>query len=104
MYTTKEKKYEPLYAVTTFLAPLQQNDLSEAEKKIAREYLKTEVEKLEEFDITTDSTMENNNCEGKKDQENDVYIPGAGRLGRLNNRDLRRLNKEAEFDTRYASL
>ena len=39
-----------------------------------------------------------------RDQEEDVYvyIPGADRLGRLNNRDLRRLklNEEAEFDRR----
>ena len=61
MFSTKERNYEPWYAVTTFLSPLQSNDLSDAEKKIAREYLKTEAEKLEDFDIATDATMENNN-------------------------------------------
>ena len=39
-------------------------------------------------------------------QEGAVYIPGAGSLSRLNNRDLQRLNKEGEgeFDTRFVSL
>ena len=42
MYTPRDPDYEPLYASTTFLSPLQSNDLSEAEKKMAREYLKEE--------------------------------------------------------------
>ena len=37
-------------------------------------------------------------------QEEAVYIPGAGRLSGLNNQDLRRFNKEGEFDTRFVSL
>ena len=34
----------------------------------------------------------------------EVYIPRAGRLGKLNNCDLRRLNQEADFNTRYIML
>ena len=45
----------------------------------------------------------NDNIRGVEDHE-EVYIPGAGRLGKLNNRDLRRLNQEADFDTRYVML
>ena len=45
----------------------------------------------------------NDNIRGVEDHE-EVYIPGASRLGRLNNRDLRRLNQEADFDTRYIML
>ena len=45
----------------------------------------------------------NDNIRGVEDHE-EVYIPGASRLGRLNNRDLRRLNQEAVFDTRYIML
>ena len=40
---------------------------------------------------------------GVEDHE-EVYIPGAGHLGKLNNRDLRRLNQEADFDTRYIMI
>ena len=46
MYTPRDLNYEPLYAVATFLSPLQCNDLSEPEKKIARDYLKAEVQSL----------------------------------------------------------
>ena len=45
----------------------------------------------------------NDNIRGVEDHE-EVYIPGAGRLGKLNHRDLRRLNQEADFDTRYIML
>ena len=45
----------------------------------------------------------NDNIRGVKDNE-EVYIPGAGCLGKLNHRDLRRLNQEADFDTRYIML
>ena len=38
-----------MYAVATFLSPLQSNDLSEPEKKIARDHLKAEVQKLEDY-------------------------------------------------------
>ena len=41
---------------------------------------------------------------GGVEEHEEVYIPGAGRLGKLNNRDLRRLNQEADFDTRYIML
>ena len=34
----------------------------------------------------------------------EVYIPGASHLGKLNHCDLRRLNHEADFDTRYIML
>ena len=63
---------------TTNLCKQSQHFLSEAERKIAQEYLKTGVKKLEDFDITTDGTQE-----VKNDQEEDV-IPGAGRLSRVN--------------------
>ena len=49
MYTPRDLNYEPLYAVATFLSPLQCNDLSEPEKKIARDYLKGEVRKLGDY-------------------------------------------------------
>ena len=113
IYNPKSASYEKLYAVTTYLAPLQSNLLSEPEKKIAREYLKEEVKKLEENDVV--AAMENNNTqggEGGEDHEDEdteeegagVYIPGAGLLAKLNTRDLRRFDNDAEFDTRFGSL
>ena len=48
--------------------------------------------------------MENADEAEEEDEEQDeVYIPGGGRLDRLNTRDLRRLNQEAEFDTRFVT-
>lgn len=41
-------------------------------------YLKTEVKKHENYDNETEATMEIYNCEGEKDQEESVYIPGEG--------------------------
>ena len=102
MYTPRDPDYEPLYAATTFLSPLQSNDLSEAEKKMAREYLKEETKKLEDYDQAAEDDAVTHEPDDK--QEEAVYIPGAGRLGRLNNRDLRRLNKEGEFDSRFVSF
>jgi len=61
IYNPKSPNYEKLYAVATFLAPLQSNLLSDPEKKIAREYLKTEVKKMEENDEVT--TSRNNNSQ-----------------------------------------
>ena len=93
------------------MAPLQSNLLSDSEKKIAREYLKSEVEKLEENNevITSgnNNTQRNEGGEDKDDAEEEeagVYIPGAGLLAKLNARDLRRIDKETEFDKRFESL
>ena len=47
-------------AVTTDLYQLQYTDLSEAKKKLAMVFLKTEVEKLKNYDNATEA-MENNN-------------------------------------------
>ena len=52
------------------MAPLQSNLLSDPEKKIAREYLKTEVKKMEENDEVTTSRNKNsqhNESDGSKD-------------------------------------
>ena len=94
------------------MAPLQSNLLSDPEKKIAREYLKTEVKKMEENDEVT--TSRNNNSQrneggddhddAEEEEDNGVYIPGAGLLAKLNARDLRRIDKETEFDKRFESL
>ena len=91
-----------MYAVATFLSPLQSNDLSEPEKKIARDHLKAEVQKLEDY--MGEEAIETNDKIGGVEDHEEVYIPGAGHLGKLNNRDLRRLNQEADFDTRYIML
>ena len=90
MYTPRDLNYEPLYAVATFLSPLQSNDLTEPEKKIARDYLKSEVQKLEDY-MGEEAMQTNDNIRGVEDHK-EVYTPGAGRLGKLNHRDLRRLN------------
>ena len=87
MYTPRDLNYEPLYAVATFLSPLQCNDLSEPEKKIARDYLKGEVRKL--GDYMGEKAIETNDNIGVVEDHEEVYIPGAGRLGKLNNHDLR---------------
>ena len=58
IYNPRSVNYEKLYAVATFLDPLQSNLLSEPEKKIAQEYFKTEVTKLEENYV---AARENNN-------------------------------------------
>ena len=91
-----------MYAVATFLSPLQSNDLSEPEKKIARDHLKAEVQKLEDY-MGEEAIKTNDKIGGVEDHE-EVYIPGAGHLGKLNNRDLRRLKQEADFDTRYIMI
>ena len=91
---------------------MNEDELSESEKKVAREYLKTEVEKLEEnAEVTTsgnNNTQHNEGGEDKDDAEEEgaagVYIPGAGLLAKLNARDLRRIDKETEFDKRFESL
>ena len=98
--------------MATFLAPLQSNLLSDAEKKIAREYLKTEVKKMKENDeVTTSGNNNTQHNEGrddhddtKEEEDTGVYIPGAGLLSKLNARDLRRIDKETEFDKRFESL
>ena len=59
---TKDVNNEPLCAVTTILYLLQYTDLSEAKKKLAMVFLKTEVEKLKNYDNATEAAMENNNC------------------------------------------
>ena len=52
------------------MAPLQSNLLSESEKKIAREYLKTEVEKLEEnAEVTTSGNINTQHNEGGEDKD-----------------------------------
>ena len=94
------------------MAPLQSNLLSDPENKIAREYLKTEVKKMEENDEVT--TSRNNNSQrneggddhddAEEEEDNGVYIPEAGLLAKLNARDLRRIDKETEFDKRFESL
>ena len=94
------------------MAPLQSNLLSDAEKKIAREYLKTEVKKMEENDeVMTSGNNNTQRDEGGEDhddteeeEDTGVYIPGAGLLAKLNARDLRRIDKETEFDKRFESL
>ena len=64
--------------MATFLAPLQSNLLSEPEKKIAREYLKTEVEKLENNEMTT-SGNNNTQCnEGREDKDDAEEEEEAG--------------------------
>ena len=70
-------------AVTTILYLLQYTDLSEAEKKLAMVFLKTEVEKLKNYDNATEAAMGNNNCSGVKEQKKDVYVPETKRRGRL---------------------
>ena len=59
------------------------------------------------------AARENNNTrgdEGGEDQEDtdqedaEAYIPGASLLAKLNTRDLRRLDNDVEFDTRFGSL
>ena len=85
---------------TTFLSPLQSNDLSKAEKKLARD--QEETKKLDTFEQAAEENEDTHQAEEM--QEEAVYIPGAGRLGRLKNRDLRRLNKEEEFETRFVSF
>ena len=48
------------------------------------------MQKLEDY-MGEEAMQTNDNIRGVEDHE-DVYIPGAGRLGKLNHRDLRRLN------------
>ena len=63
--------------------------------------------------LKMEAARENNNTqgdEGGEDQEDtdqedaQAYIPGASLLAKLNTRDLRRLDNDAEFDTRLGSL
>lgn len=67
------------------------NDLSEAEKKLAREYLKEETKKLKTFEQAAEENEDTHQDEGM--QEEAVYIPGTGRQGRLKNRDLENLQR-----------
>ena len=61
--------------MATFLAPLQSNLLSDAEKKIAREYLKTEVKKMEENDEVTTSRNNNSQRNEGGDDHDDGMTP-----------------------------
>ena len=56
------------------------------------------MQKLEDY--MGEEAIETNDKIGGVEDHEEVYIPGAGHLGKLNNRDLRRLNQEADFDTR----
>ena len=68
------------------MAPLQSNLLSDPEKKIAREYLKTEVKKMEENDEVTTSRNNNtqqHNEDGEdqddaEEEDSGVYISVSG--------------------------
>ena len=77
-------------------------DLTETEKKLTREYLKEETKKLEDYNQAVE--VDGDTPGAAEKQEEAFYIPGAGRLSGLNNQDLRRFNKEGEFDTRFVSL
>ena len=59
------------------------------------------MQKLE--DSMGEEAIETDDNIGGVDVEDyeEVYIPGANRLGKLNLCDLRRLNQDADFDTRY---
>ena len=67
-----------------------------------RDYFKAEVQKLEDY--MGEGAMDTNENIGGVEDHEEVYIPGAGCLGKLNNRDLRRLKQEADFDTRYIMI
>ena len=62
-----------------------------------RDYFKAEVQTLEDY-MGEGAMDTNENIGGVEDYE-EVYIPGARCLGKLNNCDLRRLKQEADFDT-----
>ena len=94
--------------MTTFLSPLHSNLLSEPEKKIAKEYLKVEVKKLEDDQEMAVRETHDNEREDEEDGDNydekedsGVYIPGCGLLDKLNTRDLRRFGQEDEFERRF---
>ena len=57
---------------------------------------------IQSYDQAAEENEDNHQAEEM--QEEAVYIPGAGRLNRLKNRDLRRQNKEEEFETRFVSF
>ena len=105
IYSPKHENFEELYTVATFLSPLHSNLLSEPEKKVAREYLKAEVKKLEDNEEV--AARDNNDREEEEESDNEdekedtgVYIPGCGLLDKLNTRDLRRFGQEDEFERR----
>ena len=59
---------------------------------------------MEENDEVTTSRNNNSHDDAEEEEDNGVYIPGAGLLAKLNARDLRRIDKETEFDKRFESL
>ena len=90
--------------------------LSEGEKKVARDYLKTEAKKLEDNEKvaaaareangnqredTEDGDDDDDDDEEKEEDDRGVYIPGCGLLNKINSRDLRRFGQENEFEKRY---
>ena len=60
------------------------------------------MQNLEDY-MGEEAMQTNDNIRGVEVHE-EVYILGAGHLGKLNNCALRRLNQEADFDTRYIML
>ena len=48
------------------------------------------MQKLKDY-MGEEAMLTNDNIRGVEDHK-EVYTPGAGRLGKLNHRDLRRLN------------
>ena len=78
--------------------------MTETEKMLAMEYLKEETKKLEDYDQAVEVDRDTPGAAEKEEEA--VYIPGAGSLSKLNNRDLQRFNKEqeAECGTRFVSL
>ena len=65
----------------------------------------------ENGEVTTSGNNNTQRDEGGEDhddteeeEDTGVYIPGAALLAKLNARDLRRIDKETEFDKRFESL
>ena len=56
------------------------------------------MQKLEDY-MCKEAIETNENIMGDEDHD-EVYIPGAGRLWKLNHGDLRKFNQEANSDTR----
>ena len=86
--------YSPIYCTTAFLSPLYQSLLSETEKKVAKKYLKEEVEKFEEADKEANQGEVSIPGVANTQEEEDDFI-GAGLFSNLKPREVQKMKKES---------
>ena len=94
IFDPKSVGYSPIYCTTAFLSPLYQSLLSETEKKVAKKYLKEEVEKFEEAAEEANQGEVSIPGVANTQEEEDDFI-GAGLFSNLKPREVQKIQKES---------